>query len=344
VGDEARPDLLEIRTQADRAATLTRQLLAFSRRQALQPRVLDLNQVCVAMTGLLQRIIGEDVELIWQEDPALFPVEADPGQLEQVIMNLALNARDAMPEGGRLTIQTANAQFDQDFVSSHPGAVPGPRVLLAVSDTGHGMDEETLSHIFEPFFTTKDLGKGTGLGLSTVYGIVKQSGGGIWAQSEPGMGTTIIVHLPRAEKALDWSPTQTAGLAKTVEGGVETVLVVEDEPAVLSLTSRVLKNQGYTVLTAGSPDEAMRILDQHSSHVDLVLTDVVLPGMSGRTMADLVLERPGPTPEFLYMSGYAQDAIVHDGRLDEGVAFLAKPFTPDGLAAKVRQVLDHYSA
>ncbi|MCL4368556.1 MAG: PAS domain S-box protein [Actinobacteria bacterium] len=338
--EEYATGLGEIRSAADRAANLTRQLLAFSRRQALQPHILNLNDVAESMSGLLKRLLGEDIDLVFQGDPALRPVEADPGQLEQVIMNLALNARDAMPQGGKLTLETHNVELGPEYAATHAGVRPGPHVLLALSDTGTGISNELLPHIFEPFFTTKELGKGTGLGLSTVYGIVKQSGGSIWVYSEPGQGTTFKVYLPRVENAIDWPPASETNPVDTAGSDDATILVVEDELAVLSLTTRVLERQGYEVLGAGSPDEAVALFDRHPTRIDLILSDVMLPGMSGRAMVELLLRRQGVTPRILYMSGYARNAIVHEGRLDEGLSFLEKPFTPDTLVRKVREVLN----
>ncbi|MHB0981173.1 MAG: response regulator [Thermoleophilia bacterium] len=345
---QPRRDLGEIRSAADRAAALTRQLLAFSRRQALEPHVFNLNDVAESMAGLLKRLIGEDVDLVFREDAALWPVEADPGQLEQVIMNLALNARDAMPEGGKLTLKTANVELGENYVvelgenyaTTHIEAEPGPHVMLAVSDTGSGMDPELLSHIFEPFFTTKETGRGTGLGLSTVYGIVKQSGGNIWVYSKPGQGTIFKIYLPRAEKPIDWSPTARPSPQNAARRGDATILLVEDEPAVRRLATRILEGHGHQVLGAASPQEALTLFDGHSTRIDLLLTDVILPGMSGRDLVEELSRRPGAPPKILYMSGYTQNAIVHEGRLDAGVAFLEKPFTPEALLRKVREVLD----
>ena len=339
-GSESRGDVEGIRASADRAAALTRQLLAFSRRQALQPHVFNLDVVAQSMADLLKRLLGENIDLVFREDSALWPVEADPGQIEQVIMNLAINARDAMPEGGKLTLETANVELGPDYVATHSEAEPGPHVMLAVSDTGTGIDPEILPHIFEPFFTTKETAKGTGLGLSTVYGIVKQSGGNIWVYSEPGQGTTFKLYFPRAEGPVAWTPEGTPLQRGRVDGGKETILVVEDEPAVRALTVRVLEAAGYTVLQEGDPAQALELFDEYGRLVHLLLTDVVLPGMSGRTLADTITARQGVSPKVLFMSGYTQNAIVHEGRLDVGVDFLEKPFTPDGLLRKIREVLD----
>ncbi|MBU2602363.1 MAG: PAS domain S-box protein, partial [Actinobacteria bacterium] len=339
-GSESRRDVEGIRASADRAAALTRQLLAFSRRQTLQPHVFNLGVVVQSMADLLTRLIGEDTDLVFREDPALWPVEADPGQVEQVIMNLALNAWDAMPDGGKLTLETANVELGPDYVATHSEAESGPHVMLAVSDTGTGIDPDVLPYIFEPFFTTKELGKGTGLGLSTVYGIVKQSGGNVRVYSEPGQGTTFKLYFPRAGGSVDWAPEGTSAQKGRVDGGNETILVVEDEPAVRALTVRVLEAAGYTVLQEGDPAEALKLYEEHGGLVHLLLTDVILPGMSGRTLADTITARQGVSPKVLFMSGYTQNAIVHEGRLDVGVDFLGKPFAPDALLRKVREVLD----
>ncbi|MHB1414103.1 MAG: ATP-binding protein [Chloroflexota bacterium] len=337
---EDQKSLLEIRKSAERASALTRQLLAFSRRQTMQPRIFSLNEVTTSMSGLLERLIGENVILRFQHDPELCPIQADPGQIEQVIMNLAINARDAMPDGGKLTIETANVDLDATYVSSHFGAQPGPHVLLAVTDTGTGIDPEILPHVFEPFFTTKTRDQGTGLGLSTVYGIVKQNEGSIWVYSEVGEGTTFKVYFPRADRPVDWAPeAPSAGLQPSV-GGSETILVVEDEPLVRALVVRILEGGGYVVLQEGSPVDALALFDDHGGVVHLLLTDVVLPGMSGQTLAETVTARQGVSPKVLFMSGYTQNAIVHNGRLEAGVNFLEKPFTPDGLLRKIREVLD----
>jgi nitrogen-specific signal transduction histidine kinase/ActR/RegA family two-component response regulator len=330
----------EIGTSADRAAVLTRQLLAFSRQQPLQPRVVDLNVATETTFGLLRKLIGEDIEFALRCEDGLWPVEVDPGQIEQLVTNLVINARHAMPGGGRLTVETANVELGEDFVNTHIGSRPGPHVMLAVSDTGTGIDPEILPHIFEPFFTTKEPGVGTGLGLATVYGIVKQSGGSIWVYSEPGRGTTFKMYFPRVDRPVDWAPESKPGQKGRAPSGNETVLVVEDEPAVRALTARVLEAAGYTVLQEGDPAEALKLYDGHGGSVHLLLTDVVLPGMSGKVLADTLAMKRGTPLRTLYMSGYTRDVIVHDGRLDPGVDFLEKPFTPDGLLRKVRGALD----
>lgn len=338
VGSPLRADLEQIRIAADRAARLTRQLLAFSRKQVLQPKVLDLNAVVTGMERMLQRWIGEDVDLVTVLEPQLGSVQADPGQIEQVVMNLAINARDAMPAGGRLTIETANVDLDACYAHEHIDAQPGRYVMLAVSDTGVGMDAETRSHLFEPFFTTKERDRGTGLGLPTVYGIVKQSGGNIYVYSEPGQGTTFKIYLPRVEKTAD-RPRSRPTPIKLLRGS-ETVLLVEDEKAVRALVRRVLRQSGYTVLEAQQANKALRICRQYEEPIDLLITDVVLPG--GTSGPDLARDLKGTHPEMevLYISGYTDNAIVHRGVLDPGVAFMQKPFTPAALARKVRQVLD----
>ncbi|MCX7824975.1 MAG: PAS domain S-box protein, partial [Verrucomicrobiae bacterium] len=327
----------EVRRAGDRAAALTRQLLAFSRQQILQPRVLDLNELVQNLTKMLRRLIGEDIELTLSLDPTLGCVKADPGQIEQVIMNLAVNARDAMPGGGQLVIQTANAELDEAYAQSHAEARPGRYVLLAVGDTGCGMTEEVQQHLFEPFFTTKELGKGTGLGLATVYGIVKQSEGFINVYSEVGRGTTLKIYLPRmdapAEKA---ASTETR---PTLMTGTETLLLVEDEAPVRKLAATVLRECGYTVLEAANGDEAADSARRHSGPIHLLMTDMVMPGLNGRELAQqLRAARPGL--RVVYMSGYTDTTILHRGALEEGMFFLQKPFTAEVLARTVREALD----
>ncbi|HET8712061.1 MAG TPA: PAS domain S-box protein [Gemmatimonadales bacterium] len=335
-GDSKRGDVEEIRKASERAASLTRQLLAYSRRQMLQPEVLDLNGVVSEMDRMLRRLIGEHITLITVLAPELGRVRADPNQIEQVLVNLVVNARDAMPDGGKLTIETSNIDLDEAFAREHLGSKAGPHALLAVTDTGTGMDANVRAHLFEPFFTTKEVGKGTGLGLATVYGIVKQSDGYISVYSEPGHGSSFKIYLPRLSAA----PATPAVSAKPGVGrGTETILVVEDEPAVLSLSQRALEAQGYVVLAASDATTALRLVERHGGTIHLLLTDVVMPGMSGRDLADqLASRRPGI--RVLYMSGYPGDAIVQHGELPSGSAFLQKPFSPDGLARKVRDLLD----
>jgi PAS domain S-box-containing protein len=331
-----RPDLGEIRKAADRAAGLTRQLLAFSRKQVLEPRVLDLNELVADVDSLLRRLLGEDIAVVTRLDPTLGTVRADAGQLEQVVVNLAVNSRDAMPEGGTLTIETRNAELDDSYAREHVPVRPGPYVMLALSDTGTGMSAETLSHLFEPFFTTKEPGKGTGLGLATVYGIVKQSGGYVWCYSELGQGTTFKVYLPRVDAPADRFPVR--GAVGPTRGS-ETILLVEDEPGLRALTRRVLEKNGYTVLEAATADAASALVRDYAAPIHLLLADVVLPGASGRTLADELLARRANL-KVLFMSGYTEDAIVHRGVLAPHTAFIHKPFSAQGLAAKVREVLD----
>jgi two-component system, cell cycle sensor histidine kinase and response regulator CckA len=335
--DDARREFAEeIRKAGQRAAGLTHQLLAFSRRQVLEPRILDLNAVIANMERMLRRVIGEDVELTTALDPELWRARADPGQIEQAILNLVVNARDAMPRGGRLTIETANVEIDAQFARNYESVQPGPHVMVAVSDTGVGMDAELQARLFEPFFTTKERGKGTGLGLSTTYGIVKQSGGSIWVYSEPGVGTTFKVYLPRSEGPLDAPAAAPAPAPRT---GTETVLLVEDEPEVRRLVERLLRMRGYSVLSCAGPAEAIAAAKSYSGTVALLLTDVILPGMNGRELARVLAEtRPGL--RVLYMSGYTDAAITQQGILEPGTAFLSKPFAPDALARKVREVLE----
>ncbi len=332
----ARVDVAEIRRAGERAAQLTSQLLAFSRQQPLTPRVIDVNALVADMDRLLRRLIGEDVQLRTVLTPDLGAVRADAGQLEQVIMNLAVNARDAMPRGGKLTIETANAELDETYTLDHVGVRPGPCVMIAVSDTGSGMDRETLAHIFEPFFTTKEVGKGTGLGLATVYGIVKQSGGHVWVYSEAGRGTTFKIYLPRVAEPVEGLGPATVPV--TLQG-TETVLVVENETPVRELARRMLEAKGYAVLTAATPADALALVERHTEAIHLAVTDVILPGMDGPELARR-LEKARPGLRVLFVSGYANEAIVHQGVLDPSVAYLPKPFTAEALARKVREVLD----
>ncbi len=335
--DTRRDDVAEIRKASDRAAGLTRQLLAFSRKQLLAPQVLDVNTVVANMDRLLRRMIGEDIDLVTVLDPQIGRIKADPGQIEQVIMNLAVNARDAMPIGGKLTIETANVDLEAAAAGRYLTVRSGPYVQLAVSDTGEGMDGETLSHLFEPFFTTKEQGKGTGLGLSTVYGIVKQSGGDIWPYSELRGGTTFKIYLPRVDEPLEpAAPYRRLGLPTS---GSETILLVEDEPTVQALVCNILERQGYTVLQARHGVEAIRIAGEHQGSIALLLTDVVMPEMSGRELAERMVTLR-PEIRVLYISGYADTAIVHHGVLHADAFFLQKPFSPDELTRRVRLILD----
>jgi CheY-like chemotaxis protein len=289
------------------------------------------------MNKLLRRLLGEDVELCTKLDGGLGSVTADPGQIEQVIMNLAVNARDAMPKGGKLTLETANVELDQAYSRQHAPVRPGSYVMLAITDTGCGMSTETLSHVFEPFFTTKEQGKGTGLGLSTVYGIVKQSGGHIWVYSEPGKGTTFKIYLPRVDVGVD-APTPAAENPKVLTG-TETILLAEDDAQLRRLASGLLRRLGYHVLEAASTEAALGIAAKHSGEIELILTDVVMPGASGPVLADM-MSASHPRAKVLYMSGYTGDAIVNHGMLNPGLHYLQKPFTPSELSRRVRQLLD----
>jgi nitrogen-specific signal transduction histidine kinase/CheY-like chemotaxis protein len=330
-------DVLEIQAAGHSAANLTHQLLAFSRRQILQPQTIDLNDVIRRVESLLRRIIGEDVTLHLSLASPLAPVTVDPSQVEQVVMNLAVNARDAMPDGGRLTIETSVIDLDETYLFQHPGASVGTHVMLTVSDTGIGMDEATQKRLFEPFFTTKELGKGTGLGLATVYGIIKQSQGSVWVYSEPGRGSTFKIYLPIAvaepvpQVATDRQPVSL--------DGTETVLIVEDQPEVRSVMRETLRRHGYAVIEAANGPEAILKSEQHTGTIHLLLTDVVMSGMSGRRLAE-ALHSTRPDLRVLYMSGYTDDAIVRHGVLDPGLAFVQKPFVADSLLRKVRDVLD----
>ncbi|MBI4775515.1 MAG: PAS domain S-box protein [Deltaproteobacteria bacterium] len=335
--DPVREGIHEIKNAGERAASLTRQLLAFSRKQVLQPTVVNLNQTVLDMEKMLGRMIGEDIEFRTVLSPDLGQIEADVGQLEQVIMNLVVNARDAMPKGGKITIETGNVNIDEGYARAHIAVTPGPYVTMSVSDTGFGMSRETQGMIFEPFFTTKGKGKGTGLGLSMVYGIVKQSNGNIWVYSELGKGTTFKIYLPRVEKSA--SETEWKAEKSEPPSGSETVLVVEDDQMVREFAVRVLQRYGYNVLIAANGEEAIEIARVHQGPIHLMLTDVVMPGISSRDMEES-LKSFRPEMRVLYMSGYTDNAIVHHGVLDPGKAFLGKPFTPNSLGRKVREVLD----
>jgi len=338
--DEAMTRGLEmIRESAKRGATLTRQLLAFGRRQVLETKVVNLNSILADVEKLLRRVIGEDIELEFQTEEKLGSIVADPGQLEQVLLNLAINARDAMPEGGKLTINTANLHLEGAYVDRRAVVNPGRYIQMVVSDTGCGMDERTQSRIFEPFFTTKEQGKGTGLGLASVYGIVKQSGGYIWVYSELGHGTAFKIYLPMVEAA--------AGISRQVKGsgevprGSETILLVEDDSSLREVTCAFLQSSGYTVLPAQSPEEALEVEERHQGPIDFLLTDVIMPKMNGRELVSR-LSKARPEMKVLFVSGYT-DGVVRDGvhgALEEGLAFLQKPFTRLALTQKIREILD----
>jgi two-component system, cell cycle sensor histidine kinase and response regulator CckA len=332
--------VVEIRKAAEKAASLTKQLLAFSRQQVLETSLLDLNSVVSSMAGLLRRLIGEDIDLQVRLAPKLGWIKAAQSQIEQIVLNLAVNARDAMPSGGELTIETADSELDEIYAQTHVAVRPGSYVMLAVSDTGVGMSAEVQSHIFEPFFTTKEVGKGTGLGLSTIYGAVKQNGGHISFYSEIGRGTTFKVYLPQAEVGgvpQDLDPQITA------VGGKETILVVEDDETVRQLASETLVARGYRVLVSKDTQEALQLSEKHAGPIDLLLTDVVMPGLSGPELAKQVLSLR-PQCRVLLMSGYAGQTIIHRGVIDGASAFLQKPFTPSALGRRVREILDHSSS
>jgi two-component system cell cycle sensor histidine kinase/response regulator CckA len=335
---ETRHAIQEIKKSGERAALLTRQLLAFSRQQVLSPQLLDLNQVVLEVSHLLRRLIGEDIELVTVPRLPLGRVKADPTQLEQVLMNLAVNARDAMPQGGRLTIEVSNTQVEDNLLSETVKVRPGPYILLTVSDTGCGMDAETRARAFDPFFTTKEKGKGTGLGLATVYGIVKQSGGYIWVYSEAGQGTTFKIYLPQVDAVPE--PARPPEALSTPRHGTETVLLVEDNPSVRQLTTKLLKAKGYRVLEANNGNEALHLAEQHSGMVDLLLTDLVMPHLNGRELAKQLTSRH-PEIRVLFMSGYSGAPPGDATSLDPYTAFIQKPFNADQLARRVREVLDN---
>jgi PAS domain S-box-containing protein len=327
----------EVLKAADRAAALTRQLLAFSRRQVMQPCVMNVNATVVHTEKMLRRLIAEDVELVLSLPADIGNIKADPNHIEQAIVNLALNARDAMPKGGRITVETANVYLDENYVRTHMGVKPGDFVMVAVSDTGHGMDAETRRRLFEPFFTTKEKGKGTGLGLASVYGVVKQLGGDIWVYSEPGQGTTFKLYFPRVAETASLPPVSPAEADRAPS--TETILVVEDEEAVRDLTVKILRKLGHTVLAAAGGAEAIEIAKSYHGPIALLLTDVVMPNMSGRQVADHLLKLR-PELKVLYLSGYTDNTVVHHGVLEDGVEFLPKPFSREALARKIRDVLE----
>jgi PAS domain S-box-containing protein len=329
-------DLLEILDAAQRSARITRQLLAFARKQTITPQVLNLNETVEGMLKMLRRLIGEDINLTWLPESNLWPIEIDPSQVDQLLANLCVNARDAISDVGKITIETNTVTFDDEYCAAHATAVPGDYVLLAVSDDGCGMDREILDKIFEPFFTTKGLGKGTGLGLATVYGIVKQNNGFINVYSEPDKGTSFKIYLPRHS-----CPATTLGkepLTAILPGRGEAVLIVEDEVAILRLTSKILIDLGYTVITASNPMEAIKLAHEQTAGIDLLLTDVIMPEMNGKDLAELLVTFH-PNLRFLFMSGYTANAINHQGILEKGMHFIQKPFAARDLAAKVREVL-----
>ncbi len=330
-------DLEEIKKAAERSADLTRQLLAFARKQTVAPKVIDLNKVVAGMTRMLERLIGEDIEMAWLPGRNLWSVKIDPSQIDQIMANLCVNARDAIAGVGKVTIETDNTTFDEAYCADHIGFTPGEYAMLAVSDSGCGMDAEVLDEIFEPFFTTKGQGKGTGLGLATVYGVVKQNNGFINVYSESGQGTTFKIYLPRHRVKAD--PLPEKGTEKQVERGHETILLVEDEPAILRMTSMMLEREGYTVVGAGTPGEAIRLANEHAGTIHLLMTDVVMPEMNGRDLARNFLSLY-PGAKCLFMSGYTANVIAHQGVLDEGVNFIQKPFSKGDLAAKVREALE----
>ena len=338
--DPAQPlhtSLMEIHKAARRSADLTRQLLAFARKQTITPKVIDLNKTVEGMLKMLHRLIGEDINLNWQPDTNLWPVKVDPSQIDQILANLCVNARDAITNVGKITIRTSNGTFDKDYCAIHTDVMPGEFVQLAVSDSGHGMDQVTLTHIFEPFFTTKDIGKGTGLGLATVYGAVKQNNGFVKVDSKPQKGTTFTIYLPRYEG--NNILVQTEQLAEPVIGGHETILLVEDDPAILQMTMMLLTELGYTLIASSTPDDAIRLARKHEGKINLLMTDVIMPEINGLDLAKNLLSLY-PQLKCLFMSGYTADIIAHHGILDEGVHFIQKPFSINELSAKVRKALE----
>ncbi len=335
--DPLKANIEQIQRASDRASDLTRQVLTFSRRQIMEFKVLDLNTILQNLEKMLHRVIGEDIELVFLFDKDLGRTKVDPGQIEQVVMNLTVNARDAMLGGGKLTIETANVELDQAYARNHIAVKPGPYVMLSVSDTGAGMTPEVRERIFEPFFTTKEKGKGTGLGLSTAYGIVKQSGGNIWVYSEPGKGTTFKIYLPKVDEPIEDLKEEVK--KKDIPRGSETILIVEDDDEVRKLAVMILEKQGYTVLAASRGIEALHLCERHGSPIGLMLTDVVMPGMDGRELTAR-LKQVFPGMKVLYMSGYTHNAITHHGVLEKGVDYIQKPFTLEALMIKVREVMD----
>lgn len=330
-------DLEEIKKATERASTLTHQLLAFSRKQILTPKILDLNNVVSNMEKMLKRLIGEDIDMVFIPSVNLYKIWADQGQIEQVVMNIIVNARDAMPDGGKITIETANIELDETYVRTHGGVQKGPHIVLSISDTGIGMNEETKSRIFEPFFTTKEVGRGTGLGLATVYGIVKQSNGNIWVYSEPGKGTTFKIYFPQISQDLESNVLPE--IMNESLNGAETVLLVEDEKSLRNLAFAILVRRGYTVLEASNGEEAIKVSRKYNGTIHLMLTDVIMPLMNGRDLADR-LKPERPDMHVLFMSGYTDEAIIRHGVLDSANEFIQKPFTPFNLARKIREILD----
>ena len=330
-------DLNEIRLAVDRAAALTHQLLAFSRRQVLAPRVIGLNEIVFNLAPMLRRLIEENIHFEFRLADGAAPVNVDPNQLEQVLVNLTVNARDAMPHGGTLTVSTSATVLDRGYANTHVDVTPGPHVLLSVADTGHGIPRDVQDRLFEPFFTTKAKGRGTGLGLATVYGVVKQSGGHIVVESEPGAGAVFKLYFPVAAADGKVQPASARKPSGDVAGH-ETILVVEDDPRLRALDQRILKRYGYVVLLAASASEAIRVLTEHAAPIHVVVTDVIMPGESGRTVGDWVT-RYKPGTKVIYMSGYTDDAISRHGVLEAGAQFLQKPFSPEALARKIRESL-----
>jgi PAS domain S-box-containing protein len=333
-------DLIEIQKAAKRSANTTKQLLAFARKDIISPKKIDLNDTVESMLNMLRRLIGEDIDLVWKPSTHLWSVKMDPSQIDQILVNLCVNARDAIDGVGKLTIETGKKTYDEEYCKEHAGFIPGDFVLLAVSDNGCGMDKDILGNLFEPFFTTKEVGKGTGLGLATIYGIVKQNNGFINVYSEPGQGSTFKIYLPRlvAEKEVNKAVPE----KKVAAGGAETILLVEDEPTILRMTRMMLERKGYSVLPAATPAEAVEKASNHSGSIDLLMTDVVMPEMNGRDLAGQITALY-PDIRLLFMSGYTSNVIAHHGVLDDGVAFIQKPFSMADMTAKVREVLDKAS-
>jgi CheY-like chemotaxis protein len=330
-------NLYEIQKAARRSADLTRQLLGFARKQTVAPHVLDLNETVTGMLSMLERLIGEDIDLTWIPSADLWPIKVDPSQIDQILANLCVNARDAIADIGKITIETENCTIGEDYCAVYTYFKPGEYVRLSVSDNGSGVDKETLPHIFEPFFTTKALGKGTGLGLATVYGIIKQNNGFINVYSEPEQGTIFRIYLPRhAGKA---GPMSEEAPSEPVMRGHETILLVEDEPTLLELITLMLENLGYTVLPAATPNDAIHLAEVHAGRLHMLMTDVVMPEMNGRDLAENIMSRHADLKR-LFMSGYTANVIAHHGVLDEGVHFIQKPFSQQELAAKVRETLE----